>query len=660
MKKIILLLVLLPILSKAQINLSASTLTVKGETCSGTNISINGNYLADGKVNDRYQFSQTLNLQAPNYQLCFNNTLYSVPSNKFIIRWNGKWQLGFISTVGQQNNFVVISFDPLGSYMDIDQTPTCDIPMFEGVINGTPNITGNGCLGSTLTASAYGATGFQWYKDSNAILGATNTTFTPNEEGNYQVATTFDDGYWIPTANSPILPLFNQPIDVYFINSTTGWVLGNNSQIYKSTSAGDSWTQLTTGVTTNLNAISFTDLNNGVAVGASGEIIRTTNGGDTWQAVSSTVTNNLTDVFFLNANTGWAVGSQYVVLKTSDGGATWNKISMDNSALTTDTYNEIQFTDSNTGYVTGSSPNNNISFINNSIDGGVSWTTSKSVSGKFLIRNLSFIDNNIGWIGGFKNSGTFPEVSKTVDAGTNWLNYSALINPTYQNMNTSSLHFIDANRGWILSSNSNSKILTTKDGGNTFYKGSSFLPYPSEYYASKIFMLPTGSSGWIVGRNMANSKQIMRYSNIIFTSNAVNIQSSVGKPTLSQTGTAYLCPEGSLTLIASGCSGTVNWSTGATTTSIIIQSAGTYTATCETVCGISEASLSLIVEIIPSTKALFGTATSEVQRAGTITSTQNIPVGISSTYSAGKSVTLSPTFKTENGSVFLAEIKNCN
>ena len=50
-------------------------------------------------------------------------------------------------------------------------------------------------------------------------------------------------------------------------------------------------------------------------------------------------------------------------------------------------------------------------------------------------------------------------------------------------------------------------------------------------------------------------------------------------PTLSAS-TTQVCPNNAATLTASGCSGTVNWSTGQTGNSIIVSSVGNYSATC--------------------------------------------------------------------------------
>ncbi len=61
------------------------------------------------------------------------------------------------------------------------------------------------------------------------------------------------------------------------------------------------------------------------------------------------------------------------------------------------------------------------------------------------------------------------------------------------------------------------------------------------------------------------------------------------------TNKIILCDNESATLVASGCIGTVWWSTGATTTSIQFTSSGTYSATCRNQCGESMSSNSIIL-----------------------------------------------------------------
>jgi uncharacterized repeat protein (TIGR01451 family)/gliding motility-associated-like protein len=67
------------------------------------------------------------------------------------------------------------------------------------------------------------------------------------------------------------------------------------------------------------------------------------------------------------------------------------------------------------------------------------------------------------------------------------------------------------------------------------------------------------------------------------------------KPPIISAENTNLCLEASVTLTASNCSENIKWSNGATTTSIIVNAAGTYTATCRNVCVESIASNILII-----------------------------------------------------------------
>ncbi len=135
----------------------------------------------------------------------------------------------------------------------------------------------------------------------------------------------------------------------------------------------------------------------------------------------------------------------------------------------------------------------------------------------------------------------------------------------------------------------------------------------------------------------------------------------ISECSLSSSTTA--CSGSGVSLYASGCLGTVNWSNGMSGSTISVNTAGTYTATCianAANCP-SSTSNSIVISSIAGNLTLSSTATSGVQKAGlTISSTQIIPSGANVTYQAGNSVNLQGTFTARSGSVFKAEIKGCN
>lgn len=89
---------------------------------------------------------------------------------------------------------------------------------------------------------------------------------------------------------------------------------------------------LSTRVPADLKGVHFVDQNTGWVVGLDAAIFKTTDGGKTW----TKQTNNIVwkggapailpwifDVFFLDQNRGWATGWPELILHTEDGGATW-------------------------------------------------------------------------------------------------------------------------------------------------------------------------------------------------------------------------------------------------------------------------------------------------------------------------------------------------
>src|SRR5690606_936893 len=74
-------------------------------------------------------------------------------------------------------------------------------------------------------------------------------------------------------------------------------------------------------------------------------------------------------------------------------------------------------------------------------------------------------------------------------------------------------------------------------------------------------------------------------------SNAVTVTTGVAPtpPTVALSGDGKVCGDEKETITATGCTGTITWSTGATGSSITV-GAGKYSATCTTACGISSKS----------------------------------------------------------------------
>jgi hypothetical protein len=120
---------------------------------------------------------------------------------------------------------------------------------------------------------------------------------------------------------------------------------------------GTTWSSLSGGTTENLTDITFTDNNTGYVVGYDGTILRTTDGGANWSTLPSLTDYKLTRIMFPGPMTGYIVGHadfifplQAMVLRTLDGGSSWTSMLLptDNKLYS------LYFTDDNIGYVAGS------------------------------------------------------------------------------------------------------------------------------------------------------------------------------------------------------------------------------------------------------------------------------------------------------------------
>lgn len=120
-----------------------------------------------------------------------------------------------------------------------------------------------------------------------------------------------------------------------FIDENTGWIVGirvnpqeksQKSIIQMTTDGGETWTKQETGKEDILEDIFFLDDSSGWAVGENGVILHTTNGGKLWKEQDSGTIETLRSVRFVDKYTGWAVGGDLgvgVILSTNNGGKKW-------------------------------------------------------------------------------------------------------------------------------------------------------------------------------------------------------------------------------------------------------------------------------------------------------------------------------------------------
>ena len=287
-----------------------------------------------------------------------------------------------------------------------------------------------------------------------------------------------DTAHAVSTWTAQYSGTFRELRSVDFVNSSTGWVVGEGGTILKTVNGGTTWTKQNSGTAVLLRSVDFVNSSTGWVVGEGGTILKTVNGGTTWTAQNSGKTQEFFDVAFVDANTGWAVGTD-LRLKTINGGATWT--SQIPAGYTVYLYS-VAFTSASSGCAVGYRGS-----INRTVNGGTTWTGGQSTVNDDNLFAVTFVDANSGWAVG--DSGT---ILKTANGGTSW---------NSQNSGKSDqlfdVAFTDANTGWVLAwSGHNSTMLKTVNGGTTWASQPVATTGP---LFSIVFT--DANTGWAVGRD---------------------------------------------------------------------------------------------------------------------------------------------------------------
>jgi len=244
-------------------------------------------------------------------------------------------------------------------------------------------------------------------------------------------------------------------LSVHFPDENTGYVVGTNGTILKTTDGGTNWgAPLPSQTSDAFYSVFFTDVLNGFAVGDNGLIRQTSDGGDSWNVITPPIVGHFRVVWFLDAQTGFIAGGypgQDVLLKTTDGGATWNALPPTGNSQA---IYGVYFTDANTGYASDFNGN-----LLRTFDGGFSWSIQQVSNGH--LNSIVFTDANTGYVVGWDGV-----ILKTTDAGSSWVAQNS-----GTNVFLSDVKFRDANAGFAVGGDVGGNIgliLKTTDGGNTW------------------------------------------------------------------------------------------------------------------------------------------------------------------------------------------------
>lgn len=261
-----------------------------------------------------------------------------------------------------------------------------------------------------------------------------------------------------------------------FFNATTGIAAVYDdkqfvARIYRTTTAGASWTQVFTEANRGVLAAAAADAQNGAVVGGAGTYLmgyKSANAGGSWSPVfgENQVTAGKPTMHCVSfaEGVGYAGAMNGVIVKSTNKGANWSVLSTPVEA--NGTVVAIHFMTAKTGFAAVASADDWYKGrgLYKTTDGGNSW---KKITDLPVIRSICFTDTETGYISG--SSGGVGYIWKTIDGGETWETaYAGQVGWINCVVFAPDNPFVGFAVGGNAVSNTAGFILTTTDGGETW------------------------------------------------------------------------------------------------------------------------------------------------------------------------------------------------
>jgi photosystem II stability/assembly factor-like uncharacterized protein len=258
-------------------------------------------------------------------------------------------------------------------------------------------------------------------------------------------------GVW--TELNPNVPRVDY-LSIDFVGADTGWAVGANGAIIKTTDAGNKWKTIQSNITNVLLNLNSFNGNVVIITGYDGVILRSIDGGESFVQVTSGVGNgiDLWGLKMINDSLGWICGLNNTLLRTIDAGVTWQNI---NTGFTGYHYWNIDFYNEDIGYITGGNGR-----VLKTVNGGLTWEELYIEENKSLYA-IYIKDSSRVAVGG-QNGRT----AYTSNGGINWT-------LGYAGSNVNSISFANDTLGYAVGDGQYWYYRTT-DGGISWQWNSKF------------------------------------------------------------------------------------------------------------------------------------------------------------------------------------------
>ena len=242
-------------------------------------------------------------------------------------------------------------------------------------------------------------------------------------------------------------------VSIDFISADTGFAVGSKSLLLKTTNGGDEWRKMNCPINSNYIYVKFFDNENGYLAGTI--LYKTTNSGISWDNIANL--NGLDDIIFYNIDTGYYMKND-ILFKTFNGGNNWTSSKVE---FASQKFYFLENKDTGfyfTSYYTIYPSYLNFNDIYKTENNGADWTLLTRFThayGSGYINSIYFTDSQTGFL-----SGT-PGIKKTTDGGASWNTYPGL------NGFSGKLYFNDSENGFVTKNN---EVYGTDNGGNNWSK----------------------------------------------------------------------------------------------------------------------------------------------------------------------------------------------
>ncbi len=270
------------------------------------------------------------------------------------------------------------------------------------------------CFGTGLSGMAIDEQGRLYSKDHDAITWEDLEVFDMNAVDNYSALITTssiavgDNGKLVQRAfgNDNVVDLFKIPVieDMVLLSSGTGYAVGSQGGILKTTDGGRNWRPQGAPSSAQLRGVAFYDDDHGLAVGDDG-VLYTNDGGVSWHQGPTGVTLNA--VAYRSAEEAVVVGpvnnGVVAIYYLNTQNYTLNRLNgtdFANGILPlAQVMNDVQFVNENVGYAVGA---NNSIYQYDARDGSAIWNYLPTVSdvsdGDWA--SLDFYEEEAGYLAG--------------------------------------------------------------------------------------------------------------------------------------------------------------------------------------------------------------------------------------------------------------------